>query len=392
MFPVSPPIRMDLFSIFILLGIVQGIFLSYFFISNSKGNRFPNLLLAILLFGLVLIMVDVWLGYTNYMFRVIWLVDATEPVNLILAPLTYLYIKTSISQRIEKNDWIHFIPPAFYFLYMCLMIYPQGTAFKYNANIGSYHPEIATIEAYIYGERWMFFLKHHINDFTFISMFCYDIAGFILLKNAYKKQGYSIFSKEKTPLSWYRKFHLQLLGLVLIFLLVKIFFSHDLGDHIIAACITLIIYATSITVFSRSLFFHENSTKSNETKKYGKSSLTAEIQTSTLRKLNDLMKTEKPFLDPGFSLPVLAKQLGTSTHHLSQILNEELEQTFFDLMASYRIAEAQKLLYSKESNFIKIEEIAQMVGYNSKSAFNTAFKKITGVTPSEFKKRTSETE
>ena len=115
-------------------------------------------------------------------------------------------------------------------------------------------------------------------------------------------------------------------------------------------------------------------------------SLTQEIQSTTLRKLEEVMAKEKAFLDPGFSLPILAKRLGISTHHLSQILNEELGQSFFDFVANYRINEAQKLLRDEGSSYIKIEEIAQMVGYNSKSAFNTSFRKITGYTPSEFKK------
>jgi AraC-like DNA-binding protein len=53
------------------------------------------------------------------------------------------------------------------------------------------------------------------------------------------------------------------------------------------------------------------------------------------------------------------------------------------MTAEYRVEEAKKLL--KEKQNIKVEEIAEQVGYNSKSSFNTAFKKITGLTPSEFR-------
>jgi AraC-like DNA-binding protein len=72
---------------------------------------------------------------------------------------------------------------------------------------------------------------------------------------------------------------------------------------------------------------------------------------------------------------------------LSQILNEELKQSFFDFLGGYRIREAQRLLADEGKAYIKIEEIGQMVGYNSKSAFNTAFRKITGSTPSEYRKK-----
>jgi len=382
---VLPPIRIDLYAIFILLGAVQGFFLSYFFIKNSTGKRFPNIFLGFLILGMSLIMTDVWLGYTNYMFRVIWLVDFSESVNFILAPLTFLYIKTSINQQLKKSDLAHLAPFLFYFIYLCFLIYPQSLEFKYNNNLGSFHPEMQEISADVYGKHWMFFLKHHVTEMTFISIFCYDIGTFIFLNKAFKKEGLSFFTREKTSLSWYRKLHLQLLILIIVFFIVRLTFPHDLGDHIIAAFISLIIYTISVSVFSKSMFFHETNTKT--IKKYEKSSLTPELQNNTLKKLEEVMTAEKPFLDPGFSLPVLAKRLGISTHHLSQILNEELGQSFFDFLAAYRITEAQKLLTSEENNYIKIEEIAQMVGYNSKSAFNTAFRKITGSTPSEFKKQ-----
>jgi AraC-like DNA-binding protein len=102
-------------------------------------------------------------------------------------------------------------------------------------------------------------------------------------------------------------------------------------------------------------------------------------------KLDEVMNTEKPFLNDSFSLPGLAKMLAVSPHHLSQILNEKLGQSFFDYTASYRIKEAQQLLLAPEHAHIKIEEIAGMVGYNSKSAFNTSFKKIVGLTPSQYR-------
>ena len=95
------------------------------------------------------------------------------------------------------------------------------------------------------------------------------------------------------------------------------------------------------------------------------------------------MKEEKSFLQPDFSLPDLAQKLNVSVHALSQAINEGLGKSFFEMVAVYRIEEAKRFL--KEQPNIKIEEIAEQVGYNSKSSFNTAFKKITGKTPSEFR-------
>lgn len=384
MIPAAPPIRIDLFALFILLGCVQGLILAYFFLTHAKGSNLPNLFLGILILGMSVIISDVWLGYTNYMFQVLWLVDFSEPLNLLPAPMAYLYIKTGIKQRTDRWTWAHFVPSAIYFVYMCILVYPQSLAFKYNANLGSFHPELERIPSQAYGSDWMFFPKGHINDLTLISMICYNVAGSVFLWNAFKRSQVKFLSRGKGPLSWYRNLHLQLWLLVIIFFVVRKTFPHDLGDHLIAACISLIIYITSFSVLRRSLFFQE--TNARTPKKYEKSSLTVEIQSATLIKLEEIMTNEKPFLDAGFSMPALSKRLGISTHHLSQILNEELKQSFFDYVGSYRIKEAQQLLTGDDSSHIKIEEIGQMVGYNSKSAFNTAFRKVTGSTPSEFKK------
>ncbi len=385
MIPASPPIRTDLFSSFILLGCVQGLILAYVFLSHAKGSHRSNLFLGILILGMSLIISDVWLGYTNYMFQVLWLVDFSEPLNLVMAPAAFLYVKTGVSQRMPRRAWIHFVPAMVYVLYMCLLIYPQSLAFKYNANIGSFHPEMERMPVAHYGSEWMFYPKWHINDLTFVSMLIYNIFGFVLLIRVFKERGISFFTGEKSSLSWFRDMFLQLVFLVIIFFVVRISFRHDLGDHIIAAFISLIIYITSFTVLRKSLFFQESGERA--TRKYEKSSLTEEIQSATLGKLEAVMLAEKPFLDPGFSLPILSKRLGVSTHHLSQILNEELKQSFFDFLGAYRIREAQRLLADEGNAYIKIEEIGQMVGYNSKSAFNTAFRKISGITPSEYRRK-----
>jgi YesN/AraC family two-component response regulator len=117
--------------------------------------------------------------------------------------------------------------------------------------------------------------------------------------------------------------------------------------------------------------------------KYKASSLTADQQQQLLAKLKELMKSEKPFLKSDFCLPDLADQLNTTVHTLSQAINDGLKKSFFEMTAEYRIEEASKLL--KEKPNFKVEEIAESVGYNSKSSFNTAFKKIKGQTPSEWR-------
>jgi len=94
---------------------------------------------------------------------------------------------------------------------------------------------------------------------------------------------------------------------------------------------------------------------------------------------------EKYYTSSSASLSGLAKTIHESPHHVSQVINEKLGQSFFELLAVHRVKEAQVILKTDLGKKLTIEEVAERVGYNSKSAFNAAFKKITAETPSSFR-------
>lgn len=119
--------------------------------------------------------------------------------------------------------------------------------------------------------------------------------------------------------------------------------------------------------------------------KYKKSTLAPGIKAAMVEKLEDIMLVQKFYRNDDASLTKLADKLGVTNHHLSQVLNDSLKISFQDLIARYRIREACQLLRDESNEQVKIENIATQVGYNSKSAFNTAFKRRTGQTPSEYR-------
>ncbi|MCD4693709.1 MAG: helix-turn-helix domain-containing protein [Calditrichales bacterium] len=104
-----------------------------------------------------------------------------------------------------------------------------------------------------------------------------------------------------------------------------------------------------------------------------------------MEKLISFMKSEKKYLIPDLTLNELAEKVSIPPFHLSQILNTCLNQNFFDFINSYRIEESKKLLSEHSSNKKTILEIIYETGFNSKSVFNNAFKKYTGMTPSQFR-------
>lgn len=101
--------------------------------------------------------------------------------------------------------------------------------------------------------------------------------------------------------------------------------------------------------------------------------------------LTQLMETQKPYLDSELNLIKLAELLSVSTHQLSYVINTGFQRNFFQYVNEYRIEYAKTLLKDNSKNKLSILGIAYESGFNSKTSFNTTFKKLTNHTPSEFK-------
>lgn len=106
-----------------------------------------------------------------------------------------------------------------------------------------------------------------------------------------------------------------------------------------------------------------------------------------LNRLFRLMNDEKPYLEKNISPESLALRLNVTAEQLIKVINENLEQNFPELISTYRIQEAKRLLVTPEFQHSKMEELAHKVGYESIALFDDAFKKFTEQTPTEYKKR-----
>ncbi len=125
------------------------------------------------------------------------------------------------------------------------------------------------------------------------------------------------------------------------------------------------------------------------TGKYQKSALSIEISERILKRLNQAMETEKPYLNSNLTLPGLAKSISTSPNYLSQVINEQMQMNFFDYINTYRIETAKLLMTDPPDHVSTILDVAMEAAFNSKSAFYSAFKKQMNITPSQYKKSLS---
>lgn len=105
---------------------------------------------------------------------------------------------------------------------------------------------------------------------------------------------------------------------------------------------------------------------------------------SQQQKLLAYMETNKPYIDPELTLQTLADQLALTPRELSELVNGAMEMHFFDFVNSYRVKAAKELLLVERAKTIL--EVLYQVGFNSKSSFNTAFKKHVQMTPTAFRK------
>lgn len=107
--------------------------------------------------------------------------------------------------------------------------------------------------------------------------------------------------------------------------------------------------------------------------------------TRYIEKMHELMQTRRMFVDPDLSLSMFAEQLDLPAHQVSKLVNEKFGKSFTDMVNEYRVEEFISKMNDPKYKAYSLYGIALEVGFSSKSAFNSAFKKIKGKTPSEFK-------
>ena len=119
---------------------------------------------------------------------------------------------------------------------------------------------------------------------------------------------------------------------------------------------------------------------------YQNSSLSEERLKILEAKLVQLMEEERLYDDPNLKLEDVSHRLGVPSYQISQVIRFRLNKNFYDLVNSYRINTVKELLKDQDHDDETILDIAIQAGFNSKSSFNSAFKKLTGQTPSQYRK------
>jgi AraC-like DNA-binding protein len=285
----------------------------------------------------------------------------------LIGPLLYFYIKSLLDPNysVQRKDWLHALPfPA---AVICSFIILQ----HYN-------------NFYILNYRGRLFFSAAI----LVQSLAYIIASFkILHSNGLTFKSFLSYI-DNSKLAWMRFF---ISGYIVLWLIqFQLFVGWDvLGKPLWCP------YTTSLYLLTAFLFFNgmvyiglKKPETFHQSQKYQSSVLKKPDKERYQEKLTSLMSSEKPYLDSSLTLTEIAQKLEIHPIYVSQIINETLQQNFRDFVNKYRIEESKRLLTQKDQH-LNILGIALDAGFNSKSAFNRAFKRHTGITPKEFKKQAS---
>jgi len=370
---------LDIISIILFLGAVQGLFLTLVLFTIRRGNRIANRMLAttLLIFSLIILLHA--LVHLKESFDVPNHPEVLQLPFLIFGPLVYFYGKalTNTQFRFGKKQFFHFFPFVIS-LFLFLPFYFQSIDFI-PVQPGQVYKPLKIVSLII-------------TLFLSVQIILYFILVIVIIRNHARNIKESYSSIENISLSWLQSLiygygFLLLTGAILELLKIEAF-------DFIWILVSILMYMVGYMglkqpeIFSGAEiqnYFPDKTLK----KKYEKSTLTPEKAEEILKKLQDFMVSQKPYLDNEITLPLLAKKLSLSPHHLSQIVNEKFQQNFFEFINHFRVEEVKTMILNPNNKYMNIATLGLEAGFNSISAFNAAFKRHTKMTPSKFRDSSS---
>lgn len=395
------PIEFPIFSLVLLLAAGQGLFLSLLLIFARKGNWRANRYLGLFTLAIVITMVDFAIDNAVSNNGALNLRTLFWPRDYLYGPAIYFYIREmTLPGRypLFLRQWLHFLPA---FLHMA---YFWSLPFLNTQLLAAVLVDDDSAPLQVQALASRISIIEIVTSICHVTVYLWLSVRCLLIHRERIKLTFSY--KERVSLIWLRNLLYGVIAVYLIWIVDEIVggLLDDSGVVyiVLGASLVVLVYTMSylglrqpviFTSETVSMFFEKNSNPTNvslTTKtKYKTSALSDDLSQQLIIELKELMETEKPYLDSQLSLPQLAEKLGVSAHYLSQIINEQLEQNFFEFVNSFRVSEAKVILSDSARKKENILTVALEVGFNSKSSFYTAFKKRTGLTPGEFRKQAS---
>jgi len=364
-------------NILIVVTTFQLLFFAAYLLTRSSRYRMRYLLLALFLLSMAFPLLSFILYraslpvYLAYPF-LFWLGNSFA---FFWGPSLFFYVQSLVCRdfAFKKADVLHTVPFALYWLYKATYFLLGGADVKLELLIVG--KVLDSTDLLVVGLP----LHALVLGYAVASIRTMTFYGAAL------REAYS--SVEKIDLSWLRAVVIGF-GLVWLVALGNSILSYRRGFPALIFCNVnmLSIFCISNLILFKGLRQNEAFSGIERRAKYERSTLDRAEAEPLLARLRAYMQEERPHLRPSLSVDELGQKMHVQPRHLSQVINELAQQSFIDFVNGYRIEEARRLLKDPSQKGKNVLDIVYEVGFNSKAAFNSAFKRRTGMTPSEFRK------
>lgn len=360
-------------SLIVIIMIGSLLLLSFLLFANpQQANKKANICLS---FSFLL-----WASFWFEELMVLIHVNSINPYFYIFLHfaqfLTPLFIYLSVvyfsnpDYKFNKNGWRHLVLPIIYLGLLFFQFYNNDVE-----NIKWILLSLLYCELLFYiGYSFVKIRRHQKN----IAMFCSDTS--------------------EVDLGWLEYIIYALLFVVGLILFYNIFLDFADPNLFINFILLLVVYFVAYHSLKQKEIYPVNKKQRSELISINKESSSSGVKRKIIsdenleilkQDLNELMLIEKPYLDSELNLIKMSDLLEITPHQLSYVINTGFNENFFEFVNKYRVEKAKELLVASDKENLTILAIAFESGFNSKTSFNTTFKKITDQTPSGFKKISS---
>lgn len=389
------------------IGVFQAILLAALLLFHPKSDKSVNLYLAAYICSLALpIILPVAQHFFSWQMMVL-----LEPSLALIAPFLYLYVRSFKEVITWKKIWPHLL---FFFLCIPMALWNYFT-------VGAKYPPTPAIPQEA--------VRNFVVLIPFTLRLIQRIIYYFLARtelNRYQRSIVQLFSDtSRINLNWVRWLingYLALILITLVFypLMIKVPQYFSWWVLIPGTLVSIYVYVatfkgvTQLTLWQihpdinkeklEEELHHaatietegsagedanviETQNAPNEKIRPRKAGLNESRIDDIVAKIIKVMETEKLYQEPELTSQQLAGKLDVPVHHLSQAINDGLKKNFYDLVNNYRVEEAKRLLVDPKNNNFTILSVGFEAGFNSKTTFNTVFKKFTGLTPTDFREK-----
>lgn len=375
-------------------GILQAVFLSTLIYFHPKSERSVTRFLALYI---LFISIPMLLPLGQFLFP--WQTFIfLAPFSLLQGPFLYLYVRSFKEVITWKKAWLHFLLFIIYFFIIGWVSIGLGSKYPPTKNMPRelLHDPVTILPI----------------SLRYLQMLIYFILSHKEL-NSYRRSIQHLFSEtSRINLSWvklllngYLILTLAAVGLYSVVLRYSEYFSSLVLIN--AAIVTPYIYlATYKGIYQPALWQIQpgmskekveeeilkaeeiDVSKNKEEKQVSQKSRMGESRMEEIAgKIVSAIGQDKLYQESELTLQNLADKLQLPSYQVSQAINEGLKKNFYDLVNGYRVEEAKRLLLESKNRNYTILSVGFEAGFNSKTTFNTVFKKFTGLTPTEYREK-----